>query len=101
LFVPRSVEAAVEAVAVCAGSSIAPVLSRGGGTSLAGECCNTAVVLDWSKYCAALVSVDPTAADSASSRPGIVLDVLNRRLQPYGLEYGRSRPPTPPARSAG
>src|SRR4051812_41871701 len=55
--VPRTVEAAVEAVAVCRRYG-APLLSRGGGTSLAGECCNTAVVLDWSKYCNRLLSVD-------------------------------------------
>src|SRR5438270_90481 len=42
--VPRSVEAAVMAVRICARHE-APVLSRGGGTSLAGECTNTAVVL--------------------------------------------------------
>src|SRR5438876_9503187 len=28
----------------------APILARGGGTSLAGQCCNVAVVLDFSKY---------------------------------------------------
>src|SRR5262245_52232188 len=28
----------------------APVLSRGAGTSLAGQCCNVAVVLDYTKY---------------------------------------------------
>ena len=27
-----------------------PILSRGGGTSLAGQCCNAAVVIDMSKY---------------------------------------------------
>jgi len=84
--VPRSVEAAVEAVAVCREYG-APVLSRGGGTSLAGECCNTAVVMDWSKYCDALVSVDEDAK-TCVVEPGIVLDVLNRRLEPYGLEFG-------------
>ena len=47
---PRTVDAAVQAIAVCREFG-APVLSRGGGTSLAGQCCNTAVVLDWSKYC--------------------------------------------------
>src|SRR5437867_3114761 len=50
---PRSPDAAVEAIAV-AREFGAPVLSRGGGTSLAGQCTNTAVVLDWSKYCAAV-----------------------------------------------
>ena len=38
------------AVAVCRRHG-APIVSRGGGTSLAGECTNTAVVIDWSKYC--------------------------------------------------
>ncbi len=84
--VPRSVDAAVEAVAVCREFG-APVLSRGGGTSLAGECCNTAVVIDWSKRCDALVSVDADAR-TCVVEPGIVLDVLNRKLEPYGLEYG-------------
>nr|WP_297645567.1 FAD-binding protein [Pseudonocardia sp.] len=46
---PRTVEAPVEAVAVCHESGVA-VLSRGGGTSLAGECCNDRVVIDWSKH---------------------------------------------------
>jgi FAD/FMN-containing dehydrogenase len=43
--VPRTPEAAAEAVAVCRAHGV-PVLSRGGGTSLAGQCTNTAVVRD-------------------------------------------------------
>ncbi|MEZ7005285.1 FAD-binding and (Fe-S)-binding domain-containing protein [Streptomyces sp. AD55] len=89
--VPRTVEAAREAVAVCREHG-APLLSRGGGTSLAGECCNTAVVLDWSKYCHRLVSVDP-GNRLCVVEPGIVLDDLNRLLAPYGLQYG-PRPAT-------
>ncbi len=46
--VPRTAEAAVAAIKTC-GEFNAPVLSRGGGTSLAGQCCNEAVVLDWTK----------------------------------------------------
>ena len=45
--VPRTVDAAEAAVAVCRGHG-APLLSRGGGTSLAGQCTTTAVVIDWS-----------------------------------------------------
>ena len=49
--VPRTPEAAErDAVAVCREHGV-PVLSRGGGTSLAGQCCNAAVVIDWTKYC--------------------------------------------------
>ncbi|WP_116026939.1 FAD-binding and (Fe-S)-binding domain-containing protein [Thermomonospora umbrina] len=89
--VPRTVEAAVEAVAVCREHD-APLLSRGGGTSLAGQCCNAAVVIDWSKYCNRLLSVDPDRR-LCTVEPGIVLDDLNRRLAPHGLQYG-PRPST-------
>lgn len=84
--VPRTPEAAAEAVAV-AREHDAPVLSRGGGTSLAGQCTNTAVVIGWSKYCDRLESVDPDAR-TCVVQPGIVLDELNRRLAPTGLRFG-------------
>ncbi|MFJ4334660.1 MULTISPECIES: FAD-binding and (Fe-S)-binding domain-containing protein [unclassified Streptomyces] len=83
---PRTPEAGAEAVAV-AREFGAPVLSRGGGTSLAGQCTNAGVVLDWSKYCTRLESVDPDAR-TCVVQPGIVLDDLNRQLAPYGLRYG-------------
>jgi FAD/FMN-containing dehydrogenase/Fe-S oxidoreductase len=84
--IPRTVDAAAEAVAVCRDHA-APVLSRGGGTSLAGQCTNAAVMIDWAKYCNQLISVDPDAR-TCVVEPGIVLDVLNRELEPYGLRYG-------------
>ncbi|MFJ7999696.1 FAD-binding and (Fe-S)-binding domain-containing protein [Streptomyces sp. NPDC096310] len=84
--VPRTVDAAVAAVAVCARFG-APLLSRGGGTSLGGQCTNTAVVIDWTKYCDALVSVDPQRR-TCVVEPGIVLDELNRQLSPHGLMFG-------------
>jgi FAD/FMN-containing dehydrogenase/Fe-S oxidoreductase len=84
--VPRTVEAAVAAVAVCHEHG-APLLSRGGGTSLAGQTTNTAVVIDWSKYCNRLISVD-TGTRTCVVEPGIVLDHLNDLLGEHGLEYG-------------
>ncbi|WP_020133923.1 FAD-binding and (Fe-S)-binding domain-containing protein [Streptomyces sp. 351MFTsu5.1] len=84
--VPRTPEAAAEAMAV-AREHDAPVLSRGGGTSLAGQCTNTAVVIDWSKYCDRLESVDEDAR-TCVVQPGIVLDELNRQLAPTGLRFG-------------
>ena len=89
--VPRTVQAGVEAVAVCREHG-APVVSRGGGTSLAGQACNAAVVIDWSKYCHGVVSVDP-GAQSCVVEPGIVLDELNSALAPHGLMFG-PRPAT-------
>ncbi|MEU0403452.1 FAD-linked oxidase C-terminal domain-containing protein [Streptomyces sp. NPDC006197] len=84
--VPRSVEAGAQAVEVCARFG-APVLSRGGGTSLAGQTTNAAVVIDWTKYCHAVVSVDPDAR-TCVVEPGIVLDELNRRLSDHRLQFG-------------
>ncbi|MFC6020900.1 FAD-binding and (Fe-S)-binding domain-containing protein [Plantactinospora solaniradicis] len=83
---PRTVDAAVAAVQVCRRHG-APVLSRGGGTSLAGECTNVAVVLDWSKYCNRLVEVDRDRR-TCVVEPGIVRDTLNELLAPVGLEFG-------------
>ena len=84
--VPRSVEAGAQAVAVCHELG-APVVSRGGGTSLAGQACNVAVVLDWSKHCHAVVSID-AAARSAVVEPGLVLDELNAAAAAHGLQVG-------------
>ncbi|MEU0390275.1 FAD-binding and (Fe-S)-binding domain-containing protein [Streptomyces chartreusis] len=84
--VPRTVEAGAQAVQVSARFG-APVLSRGGGTSLAGQSTNTAVVIDWTKYCHGLISVDPDAR-TCVVEPGIVLDELNRRLSDHRLQFG-------------
>lgn len=95
---PATVEAAVEAVSVCHEHDV-PVLARGGGTSLAGECCNAAVVLDLSKYCCGVVSVDAEAA-TAVVEPGVVLDELNGRLAEYALGVG-PKPSTHPSCTIG
>jgi len=84
--VPRTVDAGARAVDACRRYSV-PVLSRGGGTSLAGECCNAAVVIDWSKHCDRLVSLDPESR-LAVVEPGMVLDRLNRLAGEHGLMFG-------------
>lgn len=84
--VPRSVEAAAETVAVCHENAL-PVVSRGGGTSLAGQGTNAAVVIDFSKHCNRLLEVD-VEARTCVVEPGIVLDELNRQLEPTGLRFG-------------
>ena len=98
MVVPRTPDAAEETVAVCREHD-APILSRGGGTSLAGQCCNTAVVLDWTKYCHRVISVDADAG-TAIVEPGIALDPLNdSSSRPAGWS-GPSRPPMSAARLA-
>src|SRR5438105_15048748 len=54
--IPASIEDAVRAVRFCAERSL-PILPRGGGTSLAGQCTNRAVVLDFSSCRAGLIQV--------------------------------------------
>jgi hypothetical protein len=51
------------AMAVCREFG-APVLSRGAATSLAGQCCNTAVILDFSRSMNRIVSIDPAGRPS-------------------------------------
>ncbi len=84
--VPRTRDAAVAAIGVCADLDV-PVLSRGGGTSLAGQCCNEAVVIDWTKYCHRVISVD-LGQRSAIVEPGIALDKLNDAVREHGLMVG-------------
>ena len=61
LVVPRDDDDVIAAVAACSKFG-APVLPRGAGTSLAGQCCNVAVVLDFTKYMNKILEIDPDAA---------------------------------------
>ncbi|SKA11668.1 FAD-binding and (Fe-S)-binding domain-containing protein [Novilysobacter spongiicola] len=84
--VPRHLDDVVATVAACREFD-APVLSRGGGTSLAGQCCNTAVVLDYSKWCNRIVDIDAEAG-TALVEPGCVLDQLRDATAEHGLTFG-------------
>src|SRR5438876_6651466 len=71
---PRDADDVVATVRVCRGHG-APIVGRGGGTSLAGQCCNVAVVVDYSKYMNRIVALDPDAR-RARVQPGVILDRL-------------------------
>ena len=86
VIVPKSVDDVVASVAVCRRYG-APVLARGGGTSLAGQCCNVAVVFDFSKYLNRVLEVDPQGR-RARVQPGVVLDSLRGQAQRHGLTFG-------------
>jgi FAD/FMN-containing dehydrogenase/Fe-S oxidoreductase len=64
-----------------------PLLPRGGGTSLAGQTVNRAVVLDFSPHMNRLLEVN---ADERWCRvePGLVQDELNAHVQSLGLLFG-------------
>ena len=64
----------------------APILARGGGTSLAGQCCNVAVVLDTSKYMNRVVNLDPETR-TAQVEPGVILDSLQEAAKQHGLMF--------------
>lgn len=83
---PKDADDVVEAVATCHKYG-APVLARGGGTSLAGQCCNVAVVIDMSKYMNNILELD---ADKRFARiqPGIILDHLRDAAEEHHLTFG-------------
>ena len=63
-----------------------PILARGGGTSLAGQAANAALVLDFSKYMNRIVTID-AARGRAIVEPGVVQSDLNAALAPQGLFF--------------
>src|ERR1700722_10954724 len=83
--VPKTIDDVVQTVALCREFS-APVLSRGGGTSLAGQCCNVAVVLDFSKYLSKILELN-VQEKFARIEPGIVLDDLRAEAEKSHLTF--------------
>ncbi|RKS69203.1 FAD/FMN-containing dehydrogenase [Motilibacter peucedani] len=83
---PRDTDDLVAAVRVCADHGV-PVLGRGAGTSLAGQACNVAVVLDTSRHMTRILEIDPVRR-TARVQPGVVLDDLRRAAEVHGLTFG-------------
>ena len=84
--VPKTLDDVIQTVALCRRFA-APVLSRGGGTSLAGECCNVAVVIDWSKYLHQVLEIDPEKK-IGRVQPGCILDSLRREAEKHEITFG-------------
>ena len=63
-----------------------PVLPRGGGTSLAGQTVNEAVVLDTTHSMDAIRSVDPDER-TATLQSGAYIGDLNAAAEPHGLKF--------------
>ncbi|RMH70803.1 MAG: FAD-binding oxidoreductase [Gemmatimonadetes bacterium] len=64
-----------------------PILPRGGGSSLAGQGVNEALVIDFTPYLHQVVEINP-AEQWVRVQPGIVLDQLNLQVRSYGLQFG-------------
>jgi FAD/FMN-containing dehydrogenase/Fe-S oxidoreductase len=86
LVVPRDGEDVVAAMGVCRAFG-APVLPRGAGTSLAGQCCNVAVVFDFTKYMNRILEINPEGR-FARVQPGVVLDTLRAAAERHQLTFG-------------
>jgi FAD/FMN-containing dehydrogenase/Fe-S oxidoreductase len=83
---PRSAEDMAAALAACRAHG-APVLARGGGTSLCGQSVNVAVVIDCSKYMDRVASIDARSR-TALVEPGVVCDSLRAAAEVHGLTFG-------------
>jgi len=82
---PRDADDVQATVALCRQFG-APLLCRGGGTSLAGQCCNVAVILDFSRYMSRILEIDPTRR-IARVQPGVVLDHLRAAAEKHHLTF--------------
>lgn len=83
--VPRSIDDVIETVAVCREYGV-PILGRGAGTSLAGQTCNVAVVLDFSKYLNRLIELNPKER-YAWVEPGLINDQLRNAAEKHDLTF--------------
>src|SRR5437763_170558 len=84
--VPKSVDEVVAAVDLCRRHG-APIVNRGGGTALAGQGCNVAVLIDFSKYLNRVLAID-SINRLAAVEPGCVLDTLRTAAVRHGLTFG-------------
>lgn len=84
--IPRSRDEVEEIVRVCHKHE-APILPRGAATSLSGQCCNVAVVIDMARHLHRIVEIDSTRR-LARVEPGVRLDSLRNQIEDrHGLTY--------------
>lgn len=83
--IPKTVEDVVQTLAIC-NEFGAPVTCRGAGTSLAGQTCNVAVIIDFSRHLNKMLELDP-ARRRARVQPGCVLDVLRNAAEEHNLTF--------------
>src|SRR5262245_5412156 len=84
--IPRTIDDVIQTVALARNCG-APVLPRGGGTSLAGQSCKVAVILGFCKYLNQIIELNPREK-YAWVQPGVVLDHLRKRANQFDLTFG-------------
>ena len=80
MVIPRTIEDVLNTVDACRQHGI-PILGR-----LAGQTCNVAVVIDFSKYLNRLLALDPERK-SAEVEPGIIRDDLDHAAERHQLTF--------------
>jgi len=83
---PRNIADVIATIDLCRQYG-APVVARGGGTSLAGQGCNVAVLIDFSKYMHRVLSID-AVNKLAVVEPGCILDHLRDAAEQHHLTFG-------------
>ncbi len=85
VIIPRHADDVMRAVALARENNIT-IVSRGGGTALAGQTTTEGLVIDFSKYMNTIVGID---ADNrrATVQPGVVQSQLNAAVAQYGLFF--------------
>src|SRR5881227_205001 len=84
--IPRDKDDVIATVELCRKFG-APITCRGGGTSLAGQCCNVAVIIDFTKYYNRILELD-VEQKLVRVQPGMVLDEMNHAVKKHGLIFG-------------
>lgn len=83
--VPRSMDDVVATVDICNRLGV-PILGRGCGTSLAGQTCNVAVIVDFSKYLNRIRELNADAKN-AWVEPGVICDQLRDAAEDHHLTF--------------
>ncbi|MGB4872065.1 MAG: FAD-binding oxidoreductase, partial [Candidatus Promineifilaceae bacterium] len=86
VLIPQTVDD-VQAAVACAAEYKIPLLARTGGSSLAGQAVNEALVIDFTRHLNQVLELNQ-AERWVRVQPGIVLDELNLQLRPFALQFG-------------
>ncbi|WP_420640951.1 FAD-binding and (Fe-S)-binding domain-containing protein [Candidatus Leptofilum sp.] len=86
VLLPQTVDDVQAAVELAAKHQV-PLLPRTGGSSLAGQAVNHALVMDFTRHLDKVLEVNQEER-WVRVQPGIVLDALNIYLRKYGLQFG-------------
>ncbi|MCB0034671.1 MAG: FAD-binding oxidoreductase, partial [Anaerolineales bacterium] len=86
VFIPQTTEDVHAAVALAAQHQV-PLLPRAGGSSLAGQAVNEALIIDSTRHLDQILELN-VEEQWVRVQPGLVLDALNAHLRPHGLQFG-------------